>query len=48
MKRREFIALTGGVVAGWPGRTHAQPAQADDVDSLRQGLRDLGYIEEKT
>jgi putative ABC transport system substrate-binding protein len=61
MKRREFIALTAGVVASWPGRAEAQqgkrvklafvnwrsPAQVDDVDSLRQGLRDLGYIEGK-
>jgi putative ABC transport system substrate-binding protein len=61
MKRREFIALTVGVVAGWSERTDAQqgkrvklafvswrsPAQADDAESLRQGLRDLGYIDGK-
>ena len=27
MRRREFIALTGGVIAGWPFTAHAQYAK---------------------
>jgi len=57
MRRREFIALVGGVAA-WPLAVRAQQpamalvgllssAQLDDrqIDAIRQGLKHAGYIE---
>ena len=57
MRRREFIALVGGVAA-WPLAVRAQQsamaligllssAQLDDlqIDAIRRGLKHAGYIE---
>jgi putative tryptophan/tyrosine transport system substrate-binding protein len=56
MGRREFMALLGGGVAGWPLGVHAQQAgvriprigiiyDTPIWDHFRQALRDLGYVE---
>src|SRR5215831_19923065 len=57
MRRREFIALVGGIAA-WPHVVRAQQpamalvgllssAQLDDrqIDAIRQGLKHVGYVE---
>jgi ABC-type uncharacterized transport system substrate-binding protein len=57
MKRREFIALIGGVAA-WTVASHARGAKKtprigflglapeySGIEALRAGLRDLGYVE---
>jgi putative ABC transport system substrate-binding protein len=57
LKRRQFIALLGGMAA-WPPAARAQPPKgpvigflnsitynAEDLAAFRQGLADLGFIE---
>jgi putative ABC transport system substrate-binding protein len=59
-RRREFIALLGGVAAAGPAAVFAQaPGRLwkigvlaneswPPLEGLRHGLRDLGYVEGKT
>jgi putative tryptophan/tyrosine transport system substrate-binding protein len=58
MKRRTFFGVLGGAVAGWPLATRAQQQKIwrvrclisgppESLDSFRQRMTDLGYIEGK-
>jgi putative tryptophan/tyrosine transport system substrate-binding protein len=57
VKRREFITLIGGAAAAWPVAARAQQAKKiprigvlwpnprATFEFMRQGLKDLGYVE---
>jgi len=59
-RRREFMKLVGGVAVAWPGAVFAQEAGRlwkigvlaneawPPLEGLRDGLRDLGYVEGKS
>ena len=58
MRRRDFLRLVGGVAVVWPSGIHAQQPKIwriacltsgppQSLDSFRQRLADLGYIEGK-
>ena len=59
MRRRDFIKAITGSVAGWPLVAHAQkptkapligvlwPNPPSQFEPIRQGLKDLGYVEGK-
>jgi putative ABC transport system substrate-binding protein len=58
LKRRQFIALLGGIATVWPLALRAQratklvvyfaPARTQHlIDAFNQGLRDLGYVDGK-
>ena len=60
MRRREFLTLVGGAAIAWPAGVAAQaPGRLwkigvlanepwPPLEGLRDGLRDLGYVEGKT
>ncbi|HXZ22906.1 MAG TPA: ABC transporter substrate-binding protein [Pseudolabrys sp.] len=59
MRRRDFIKVVAGCAVGWPLTTHAQkptkapligvlwPNPPSQFEPIRQGLKDLGYVEGK-